>query len=90
MRAGLANQVIADTLGISPTALEKTYPTELRADSSAVSEVADALYRSALEGNVQAQKFYLETRAGWLPKAQEQMVATLAEPLVINIVAPTP
>lgn len=71
-RANIDIQVIADTLGMPLTSLQKTYPTELaNAGTNAIEAVATALYDKAIEGNVAAAKFFLESRAGWIAKADE-------------------
>ena len=36
----------------------------------AVANVADALYKNAMEGNVTAQIFFLKARAGWIDKPE--------------------
>jgi hypothetical protein len=84
VRANVDHSVIAETLGITPQQLSASYPTELReATPHSIGKVADALYNKALEGNVAACKFFLETRAGWITKSDADTVKNKANPLTI-------
>jgi hypothetical protein len=64
---GTPQQDIARKIGIrSEKTLRKYYRDELDlAATDANASVGGALYRKAMEGNTDAQKFWLERRAGW-------------------------
>jgi hypothetical protein len=64
---GTIQQDIARKIGIrSEKTLRKYFRNELDlAATDANASVGGALYRKAMEGNTDAQKFWLERRAGW-------------------------
>jgi hypothetical protein len=64
---GISHEDIAQKIGIrSQKTLRKYFRKELDlAAIEANSTVAGALYKRAKDGNVDAQKFWLERRAGW-------------------------
>jgi hypothetical protein len=64
---GTPHEDIARKIGIrSPKTLRKYYRQELDlAATEANANVGGALYRRAMAGNTDAQKFWLERRAGW-------------------------
>ena len=91
MRTGIADKHIATAMDMTPAQLRRTFPTELQASTEANAAVADALYEAATNGSVPAMKLWLESRAGWVNKANEQSVASLAQPLMIRLADdPTP
>lgn len=68
--SGTPQDDIAAALMITANTLRKHYAVELATGGTRIkTRVADALIRQALAGNVHAQKFYLERRAGWTPTA---------------------
>jgi hypothetical protein len=64
---GTPQQDIARKIGIrSEKTLRKYFRDELDlAATDANASVGGALYKKAMEGNTDAQKFWLERRAGW-------------------------
>jgi hypothetical protein len=64
---GTPHEDIARKIGIrSPKTLRKYFREELDlAAMDANASVGGALYNKAMEGNTDAQKFWLERRAGW-------------------------
>ena len=67
--AGVPQSRIARVLKISETKLRKHYREELdisKAKANAI--VSQALFKSAKDGNVTAQIFWLKTQAGWREK----------------------
>ncbi len=66
---GIPQEDIARKIGIrSPKTLREHFREEL--DMSAIdanASVGGALYKNAMRGNVDAQKFWLTARAGWRP-----------------------
>lgn len=64
--AGVPQRLIADILKISEPTLRKHYRNELdtsKAKANAV--ISQALFKSAKDGNITAQIFWLKTQAGW-------------------------
>ena len=56
----------AKALGVNSKTLRKYFKEELQLGRNrAHAEIAGALYKRALDGNVPAQIFYLKTQAGW-------------------------
>ena len=71
---GYTHNSIARNLNIHPDTLRKHYPEELEVSMKVKTElVVHALFEKALEGNVNAQKFWLERVGGdeWLPMARK-------------------
>jgi hypothetical protein len=64
---GISHEDIAQKIGIrSPKTLRKYFRKELDlAAIDANATIAGALYKRAKEGNVDAQKYWLERRANW-------------------------
>lgn len=63
---GVARDRIAGHLGISQAALQKHFADELEnGNDIANAAVAGSLYRSAVDGTVSAQIFWLKTIARW-------------------------
>lgn len=64
---GIPQEDIARKIGIrSPKTLRKYFRNELDlAATDANASVGGALYNNAMAGNTDAQKFWLERRAGW-------------------------
>lgn len=66
--------MIAAMLGISHDTLTKYYRSELDiGKSKVVEQVANSLKRNAMHGDVQAQKFFLSSRAGWAEKQTHEV-----------------
>jgi len=65
--AGTPHEEIACMVKIrSPKTLRKHFREELdRGAAEANANVAGALYKKAMKGDTNAQKFWLQTRAGW-------------------------
>ena len=64
--AGVPQKLIAEILKISEPTLRKHYRNELdtsKAKANAV--ISQALFKSAKDGNITAQIFWLKTQAGW-------------------------
>jgi hypothetical protein len=56
----------AKAIGVNSKTLRKYFKEELQLGRNrAHAEIAGALYKRALDGNVPAQIFYLKTQAGW-------------------------
>ena len=71
---GMDHVMIAAMLGISHDTLTKYYRDELDVGKSKVVEqVANSLKRNAMSGDVQAQKFFLSSRAGWAEKQTHEV-----------------
>ena len=67
------------SVGVSYRTLRRYYGEQLyKASIRANANVAGALYKSAIRGNVTAQIFWLKTRAGW---RTEDSVKTVEQPL---------
>ena len=64
---GTKHEDIAHMVKIrSPKTLRKHFREELdRGAAEANANVAGALYKNAMDGDTNAQKFWLQTRAGW-------------------------
>ncbi len=91
---GLTLPMIASWLGLSKSGFEKNRKREPRIDEAlergralAQEAVADALFNKALEGDVQAIKWWEMTRAGRSGKAQ---IETEHTHYVVEIPAPIP
>jgi helix-turn-helix protein len=71
---GMDHVTIAAMLGISHDTLTKYYRSELDIGKSKVIEkVANSLKQNAMHGDVQAQKFFLSSRAGWSEKQTHEV-----------------
>ena len=76
---GLTDQQVADNMGITATTLYdwlNKYP-EISEDHKKGREVADitvmnALYQSAIDGNVTAMIFWMKNRMGWKDKPEDK------------------
>lgn len=67
---GMSHPEICNCLGISPPTLRKYFEQELTAGAAKrKGEVIDAMYRTALAGNVSAQKAFLNRADMIAPKA---------------------
>lgn len=64
--AAVPQKRIAKALEISVNTLEKHFSDELTEGADKLNaQVVGALFKSAIEGNVSAQIFWLKTRLGW-------------------------
>jgi len=71
---GIEHTVIARLCGFSHDTLTKYYRDELDTGKAQVIEkIANSLKLSAINGDVQAQKFFLSSRAGWAEKQQTEL-----------------
>jgi hypothetical protein len=82
---GIPQDEIARLIGIrSPKTLRKHFWGELdRGATDANASVAGALFKQAMGGNVAAQKFWLQSRAGWRTKPAFEPGTTQAPPFVV-------
>ena len=63
---GIPHERQAKAIGVNSKTLRKYFKKELQVGRNrAHAEIAGALYKRALDGNVPAQIFYLKTQAGW-------------------------
>lgn len=68
---GIPQEQIAAIMGMSAPTLRKHYADALEnGKAKVVTEVAESLYETAVAGDVQAQKFFLSSRAGWSEKQE--------------------
>lgn len=75
---GIEHTVIARMCGFSHDTLTKYYRDELDVGKAKIVEqIANSLKLSALSGDVQAQKFFLSSRAGWAEKQQQEHSGSL-------------
>ena len=82
---GMDHVMIASMLGISHDTLTKYYRHELDVGKSKVVEqVANSLKRNAMNGDVQAQKFFLSSRAGWAEKQTQEITGKDGEAVKIE------
>ena len=82
---GIPQDEIARHIGIrSPKTLRKHFREELdRGATDANASVAGALFKEAMGGNVAAQKFWLQSRAGWRPRPAFEPGSTQPPPFVV-------
>lgn len=74
---------ICTVIGIKFTTLRKYYALELdKAATHANANVAGALYKAAMSGNVTAQIFWLKTRARWKQEPDFDPAAPPREPVL--------
>lgn len=82
---GMDHTMIARMFGISHDTLTKYYRDELDVGKSKVVEqVANSLKRNAMSGDVQAQKFFLSSRAGWSEKQTHEVSGKDGGPLRVE------
>ena len=82
---GMDHVTIAAMLGISHDTLTKYYRYELDiGKSKVVEQVANSLKRNAMHGDVQAQKFFLSSRAGWSEKSQHEISGASGGPVKVE------
>lgn len=79
----LTSEKLADFLGIARRTLFKAFDRDpdlqkawIEAKTRGLTKVASALYKTAIEGNVAAQTFYLKCRGGWRQGDGESEQAT--------------
>jgi hypothetical protein len=82
---GISQDEIARQIGVrSPKTLRKYFRGELdRGATDANASVAGALFKEAMGGNVAAQKFWLQSRAGWHTRPAFEPGATQPPPFVV-------
>jgi DNA-binding transcriptional regulator YiaG len=77
---GLTQPAIAALFGVTDRTLRTRCKTELATGlTSAVAKVAGALYKPAMRGNVEAQKFFLRCRGGWRDPIRIEQLRPVAE-----------
>jgi DNA-binding transcriptional regulator YiaG len=77
---GITQPAIAAVIGISERTLRTHCKTELATGlTSAIANVAGALYKSAIRGNVEAQKFFLRCRGHWVDPIRIEQLRPVAE-----------
>ena len=82
---GMDHVMIAAMLGISHDTLTKYYRAELDiGKSKVVEQVANSLKRNAMHGDVQAQKFFLSSRAGWAEKQTHELSGRDGGPMKVE------
>lgn len=83
---GIPQEDIARKIGIrSPKTLREHFREELDlAVIDANASVGGALYKSAMKGNVEAQKFWLIARAAWRPSLPHSSTGELP-PFIISV-----
>ena len=82
---GMDHVTIAKMFGISHDTLAKYYREELDVGKAKVVEqVANSLKRNAMHGDVQAQKFFLSSRAGWSEKQTHEVGGVNGGPLKVE------
>lgn len=70
---GLSPAQIAFALDTDPATVLSVYQQELEhGESRVTAQVADALVKQAKRGDVNAARFYLQARAGWVPATKVQ------------------
>ena len=75
---GMDHVTIARICGFSHDTLTKYYREECDiGKAKVVEQVANSLKHNAMNGDVQAQKFFLSSRAGWTEKQQHEVSGTL-------------
>lgn len=91
---GMTLQQIAHSIGIAPStlSLRKTEDSELleainRGRAAGIKMVSNALFESAMSGNVAAQIFFLKNRAPeeWRDKVEVSVEENVPKPLVIEV-----
>ena len=82
---GMDHVMIAAMFKISHDTLTKYYRHELDVGKSKVVEqVANSLKRNAMGGDVQAQKFFLSSRAGWAEKQTHEVSGRDGGPMKVE------
>jgi hypothetical protein len=77
---GIAQPAIAAVIGVSDRTLRTRCKTELATGlTTALTNVANALYKSAIGGNVEAQKFFLRCRGHWVDPIRIEQLRPVAE-----------
>jgi hypothetical protein len=83
---GMDHVTIAKIFGISHDTLTKYYRDELDVGKAKVVEqVANSLKQNALNGDTQAQKFFLSSRAGWSESSQQKVDASVTLAVVTGV-----
>jgi DNA-binding transcriptional regulator YiaG len=77
---GLAQPAIAAVFGVSDRTLRTRCKNELAIGlTEALTAVANALFKSAVRGNVDAQKFFLRCRGHWVDPIRIEQLRPVAE-----------
>lgn len=83
---GITHEDIADKLEINSDTLVKYYRKELndgRVDANA--NIGQKLYQQANNGNLQAQIFWLKTRARWKEVSQHEISGVDGSPIPVSV-----
>ena len=81
---GNTQQQIASVLKVSDRTLRKHFREELnRGSTEANSQIANALFKKAKDGNTTAQIFWLKCRAGWQERNGFKGAAPAPAPFVV-------
>lgn len=82
---GFAQGKIAAVVGISEPTLRKHFRKELDvAEIQANALVAQALFKAAIGGKIDAQKFWLKVRGGWKERSVVEVMGPDGKPLTNN------
>lgn len=82
---GMDHATIAAMFKISHDTLTKYYRDELDiGKANVVEQVANSLKRNAMGGDVQAQKFFLSSRAGWSEKQTHEVSGRDGGPMKVE------
>ena len=86
---GLNNEQIAYSLGMAKSTLYKLISEDSdileyikRGQMSAIEDISNALYETALQGNTTAQIFFLKNRAGWKDKNETEISGGLKHEVI--------
>ncbi len=73
---GTPQEIVCKIIGVSDRTLRKYYREELDyATASANAVIGGELYNAAKNGNIQAQIFWMKTRAGWRETNNHNLVS---------------
>lgn len=82
---GNTQQQVASLLQLSDRTLRKHFRAELdHGTAEANSQIAQALFKKAKDGNTTAQIFWLKSRAGWRERRDSTNAAPAAAPFIVS------
>lgn len=83
---GITQTQIARVVGCDEKTLRKYYAEELEnAEAKANTQVANVLYKKAMEGDLTAVIFWLKTRARWRDFSRVEITGADKQPQQVNI-----